>query len=130
MYTVRGYRNNNPGNIKWDGATQWKGMTGQDGPFIRFDSMAHGYRALGRVLRSYERQGINTVRRVIDRWAPPSENNTTSYINHVSSKLGVHPDAGISISQHIVALAQAIARHENGFQAHTDDQVRVWVNMA
>ncbi len=41
-------------------------------------------------LLSYQRQSIDTVSDIINRWAPPSDNNNTdAYIKAVCAQLGV-----------------------------------------
>ena len=86
---MRGIRNNNPLNIRRS-ATRWQGAREEqtDKSFVQFKSMAYGYRAAWKILQTYyERfclQGQTfTVRNIISRWAPPSENDTEAYINNV-----------------------------------------------
>ena len=35
---------------------------------------------------------------MMNRWAPPNENNTTNYANFVAQRMGVDPDAEIDLS--------------------------------
>lgn len=109
---------NNPGNIeKTDDS--WLGMTRlQDNKhFVRFSSPKYGIRAIMKIILSYEDfYGINTINRIITRWAPPSENNTEAYIRDVSNRTGISPNILIDLSQpeNLMSLAQAIVVHENG----------------
>lgn len=83
---TRGLRNNNPGNIRKDG-THWKGEVepSRDAAFKQFESMAWGYRAMFKCLNTYSRKyGLDTIRKMISRWAPPSENDTDAYIRNES----------------------------------------------
>ncbi|MCS1340536.1 hypothetical protein NX036_25235, partial [Escherichia coli] len=81
---ARGIRNNNPGNLEYSKTNPWVGQTGDDGRFAKFETPEHGIRALGRNLMSYQRQGIDTVSEIINRWAPPTDkNDTMSYIKAV-----------------------------------------------
>lgn len=119
--TSRGIRNNNPGNIKAT-CVKWQGLADvQDDPtFFVFSDMVYGCRALLRLLRTYhEIRGCYSVRSIIDRYAPPEENDTESYINHVAQKCNVHPDAHLELTKenHLI-LAKAIAKHENGNDAN------------
>ena len=112
----RGIRNNNPGNIE-DTGTAWIGRTGNDGRYLTFDTPTNGIRALVIVLHSYfTRHGLNTVRGIISRWAPSTENDTTSYVNAVAKSLGVTPDAVLDFKLYVKPLTIAIIRHENGGQ--------------
>ena len=78
---ARGISNNNPGNLEYSKTNPWVGQTGDDGRFAKFETPEHGIRALGRNLMSYQRQGIDTVSEIINRWAPPTDkNDTMSYI--------------------------------------------------
>jgi hypothetical protein len=122
MTSARGLRNRNPGNIVVSGWTQWQpGYTGPEpqGRFGTFATMADGVAALLRLLLVYrEQHGLTTVRGIIDRWAPPSENNTSAYVLAVSRALGVQPDDVLpQEAQTYIALARAIVAHENGRDA-------------
>ena len=89
----RGLRNNNPLNIDFNPANKWQGLDRDqpsDGRFCRFVSMAYGIRAAAALLVSYQdRYGLNTVRGIIGRWAPPVENDTNAYANTVARRVGV-----------------------------------------
>ena len=118
---TRGLRNNNPGNIDKTGEV-WEGqeLPGSDGRFCTFSSMAYGCRALIRTLMTYHiKHGLSTVQEIINRWAPPVENNTDAYVDHVCRRLGVAPDHPLDFGnpQVYLHLARAIAYHENGTAA-------------
>lgn len=113
----RGIRNNNPGNIRATG-DQWQGMTGQDKDgFVQFAAPVYGVRAMARILTSYARQGQVTVRQIINRWAPPTENDTDAYVAHVAAELKVSPDAPVTERQW-PALIAVMIEHENGQQPY------------
>lgn len=67
-------------------------------------------------VNDYARRGLNTVRGVINRWAPPSENNTGAYVGAVAKRLGVGEDQALNMSDPkvIAGLSAEITRHENG----------------
>ena len=114
---IRGIRNNNPGNLEANETFQWQGQTGNDGRFATFSSPEHGIRALGMNLLAYHRRGLDTVSKIISRWAPPQDSNDTpAYINRVSQALGVAPDTPLNVASPSVlsALSKAIIHHENG----------------
>lgn len=121
---TRGLRNNNPGNLDrtrdvWEGQE----LPGDDERFCTFTTMAFGCRALIKTLMTYvEKHRLETVRKIISRWAPPVENDTESYIRDVSQRLGVDPDHELDFwgnPQIYLHLARAIAHHENGSAADT-----------
>lgn len=110
----RGIRNNNPGNIRAGGFANSMGATGADDKgFAIFSDMQTGVQATLALLRSYASRGFNTIRKVISRWAPGSENNTEAYIADVAKKLGLSPDQVLGGNQ-LGSLSQAIFAHENG----------------
>lgn len=129
----RGIRNNNPGNIKATG-TQWEGLASpaSDGTYAVFGSPLYGLRAIAVIMRTYrDVHGLNTVRGIISRWAPPGSNDTAAYIQDVSQRMGVTPDqpldAGQSTQAHLVA---AIVHHENGEQPYSQSLINQAVALA
>ena len=127
----RGYRNNNPLNIRKNAANAWKGkvVPGTDPAFEQFISMAYGYRAALYLLRKYIGQGHNTIRKIINKWAPPSENNTSSYVANVASRSGIGADTILSRDdqQSLCKIAWAMAWVENGYApASMDDIYAGW----
>lgn len=130
---ARGIRNNNPGNLEYSKTNPWVGQTGDDGRFAKFETPEHGIRALGRNLMSYQRQGIDTVSEIINRWAPPTDkNDTMSYIKAVCEQLGVSADEPLDASNPdtLKALCAAIIHHENGSQPYSDQQLTDGVSAA
>jgi len=96
---VRGLRNNNPTNIVpvYGG---WQGQVGDDGTFAIFRDMSWGVRAwLSNFYSSYNTHGTTTLSQYITRFAPPSENDTASYINEVATYAGIDPNAPMPLDQ-------------------------------
>lgn len=113
----RGYRNNNPLNIEAGNfAASIPGYQGSDGRFAKFASLDQGVAAADKLLSTYGAQGINTVSGVINKWAPPTENNSTAYAATVAKALGVAPDAPINLADPGTRqkLIGAMAQVENG----------------
>ena len=124
MIETRGERNRNPGNLE-RGNILWQGMAHDqtDPRFVVFSDAHYGIRALARVLLSYYRKhDLDTCKQIIDRWAPPSENNTGAYVNHVAQCLGVGIDAPLNVEdpETLETLTRAIIAHENGRVAYND----------
>lgn len=113
----RNVRNNNPGNIE-DGpfAKSLPGYKGSDGRFAIFETPEAGAGAQTALLASYGKRGLNTVGAIINRWAPPSENDSAGYARFVAQKLGVSPDTPLNMSdpKTLQALAGAIKQFEGG----------------
>lgn len=119
----RGIRLSNPGNIR-KGDIKWLGMSVlQDDPsFIRFLAPKYGIRALMKILTNYDIDyGINTVSRIVTRWAPPGENNTDAYIRDVANRSGYPPNVILDMASvdTLIRLSQAIVMHENGSPPNT-----------
>lgn len=119
----RGIRNNNPGNIRW--GDEWQGLVLEtqrtDKSFCQFKSAEYGIRAMIVILRNYKiKHGLNTIRGIISRWAPSSENNTDAYISSVSKQTGIDADKVIDVtdSRIMTRLLEAIITHENGSQPY------------
>lgn len=122
---ARGERNNNPGNIRH--GDKWQGMapTQTDKSFVQFVSPEYGIRALAKILKNYqERHKLKTIAEIINRWAPPSENDTSSYIAAVSAKLNIDPHAVINVNDYLPELTKAIIKHENGYQPYSDEVIK------
>lgn len=119
--TPRNMRNNNPGNIEdGDFARSLPGYAGTDGRFAKFDTAEAGQKAQVALLGSYGRRGIDTVEGIINRWAPPSDNNPTSaYVNFVAKKVGVRPDQKLDMKDQATLsdIAGAIQQFEGGGQS-------------
>lgn len=114
----RGIRNHNPLNIRATGI-QWEGLVAQasEVDFCVFVDPKYGIRAAAKILQTYaERHGINTVAGVIERWAPPNENDTGAYVMAVSIWADLEADAVIDLHDYdtVLALLRAMARMENG----------------
>lgn len=112
----RGIRNNNPGNLKT--GISWQGAAGDDGTFIIFADDTWGIRAMATDLLNKVGRGVNTIRDIISVYAPPSENDTDSYINAVAADTGLDPDEVVTLDQPTLhAFVRAIINHENGDSA-------------
>ena len=129
----RGIRNCNPGNIRNSDATDWKGEVPdgekKDNSFEEFKDMAHGYRALIKLLQNYRRKyGLQSIADFISRWAPRTENDTSDYITRVCREMQVPttyvPD--VEDKGTMCALAAAISVVENGIPAVMADVEAGW----
>lgn len=114
---TRSERNNNPGNIRLT-SDRWRGqvLPPPDRGFVTFSEPKWGYRALFVVLEGYMiRHGLVTIRSIIGRYAPPSENATAAYIRSVSRATGWGPDDPLDPCGRVMQdLARAITLVEGG----------------
>ena len=105
---ARNWRNNNPGNLNYGDFAKKNKAIGTDGRFAVFPTYADGRKAKESLL--FEGSGYKNldISRAIARYAPPSENNTTNYINTVSKAAGVPsstPLASLNATQRQAMLA-------------------------
>ena len=99
-------KTNNPLNIRFNKDNNWKGQTTTLRGFVVFKTPEYGYRAAYVLLCNYIRKGYNTPRKIITRWAPPTENDTEAYINYVSKTMDISPDTKIGLeNQTIIGLS-------------------------
>ena len=143
----RGLRNRNPGNIEHTTAYDWRGEVYPpkeiDGHvetrFCQFVDHVHGVRALAKILLTYCRHRraadgsrIDTVREVVERWAPSTENDTEAYAAHVRAVLEVNEGEIIDIEDPgvLAALVRAITYHENGVMPYTGATIKTGIESA
>jgi hypothetical protein len=84
----RGWRNNNPMNIRFVAANKWRGKVSEnrkkDRAFEEFTNVVWGWRAAFYLLMKYYfKNKLKTPRMIITKYAPPSENNTDAYVHNV-----------------------------------------------
>lgn len=111
----RGIRNNNPLNIRIGNVWLGEVKENTDGEFEQFTSMLYGLRAAIVLLRRYLcHYHLNSIAKIVSRWAPSSENNTRQYINFVSKRLGIDNDVQIEFYDKgtICRLVEAMAYYE------------------
>ena len=118
----RGLDNCNPGNIRRS-RVNYRGERhpSTDAAFKQFESMEWGYRAMFVLLDTYrKRYGLNTLREMIMRYAPPEENHTAIYIDAVSNMTGIRPDEELDTRDRkvMVPIVAAMSRVENGRAAN------------
>lgn len=103
-------KNNNPGNIR--------GRNGIGG-FSGYATEQEGWDAMSNQLMRYFNgqttgKKLRTVSDIISTWAPPSENDTASYIKQVAGFVGVGENQELNLADpNVMAkLRTAMAKHE------------------
>lgn len=125
----RGLRNNNPGNIRRNSDVfQGEVNPSRDQQFKQFKTMAYGYRAMFKILSNYYRKySLTTIRKIIGRWAPENENNTSAYVSLVSSYAGIGPDDLICFDrEQMIRIVAGMSKVENGKEADMSDVIAGW----
>ena len=120
----RGIRNNNPLNIRV--GNNWQGEVAKpsDHTFEQFKEMKYGVRAAFIILRNYiNRHKLNTIPKVISRWAPSNENNTLAYIKAVEkySLIDINETLRFENKCQMVNLFRAMCIVENGREIDIQD---------
>lgn len=113
----RGIRNNNPLNIRIGNAWLGEVLIPTDKEFEQFTSLRWGLRAGFLLLKRYiNRYHLNSIRLIVSRWAPSSENNTEAYIKRVSALTGFDADEVIDFDSkmQMCALVEAMCLVECG----------------
>ena len=81
---------NNPGNERPSDKFKWQGEVGEVNGFVRFDTMANGIRAYFKNLHAaMYLHGRKTIGEYITAYAPPTENDTNSYIATMCTETGL-----------------------------------------
>ena len=125
----RGLRNNNPGNIRRNSDVFQGEKTSSDREFKQFKSMAYGYRAIFKILSNYYRNyKLDTIRKMIGRWAPENENDTEAYIKAVADYSGIPADDPIDINdrEQMIRIVAGMSQVENGREADMSDVIAGW----
>lgn len=138
----RGIALNNPGCLRKSN-DRWQGLATppHDGTFFRFATPQAGIRAIAKTLITYQDRRlatdgsvIDTVQEIIERWAPPAENDTMSYVRSVRQQMGYRPGERVHVDCHdftqMKALVCAIIQHECGTQPYDDATITKGLVMA
>ena len=113
----RGIRNNNPLNIRIGNTWLGEVKNPTDNEFEQFVHVCYGLRAGFILLKRYiNRYKLNTIEKIISRWAPHNENNTRSYINQVARGMNIAPDTPLLYEDknRMCALVYEMVYVENG----------------
>lgn len=124
----RGEAAHNAGNLRYNARIAW---LGEDAPpqddrgYCRFKDDFYGLRALAMDLYHKWARGLRTVEQIISVYAPPSENDTDSYIADVCERLAVKPDTLLDFSRigNLVAMVRAVIKHEQGRIIYAPDLI-------
>lgn len=115
---TRAERNHNPLNIRKGNNWQGEASVSLDKEFETFINDEYGFRAAFRIIHNgfKAKPPRDTIRKIVNRWAPPIENNTANYISFVSKQTGIDPDTRI-VYEHkeiMISIVAAMAFMESG----------------
>lgn len=125
-------KTNNPLNIRFNAGNKWRGQIGEYKGFCIFSHESYGIRAAYKLLTNYIANGFNTIRQIVSRWAPPTENNTEKYISFVCYETFLEPDKVLSdctIHDYWtkILILQAMAKMECG-REYECQQINLYIN--
>lgn len=94
---------NNPLEVRALTLNTWTGTISVDGQVAIFDTLEHGIRAAAIILmRTYRKQKINTIREIIDQWAPMVDKPSMEFTVYVSKHTNI-PARSILRSRYVYA---------------------------
>lgn len=128
----RGLRLNNPGNIEFQDKKRkfspFEGASADqpDDRFVKFETIEDGLRAIAVTLITYQEKRkakdgskIDTLREIVERWAPAFENNVNAYVDHLDDYAILGEDGlwDARDSDEMRSVIEGITRHEQGITA-------------
>lgn len=130
----RGIRNNNPGNIRHSNE-KWKGQCkGGDAAFKSFISPEYGIRAMTKILLTYQsKYKLDTLYKIISRYAPHVENDTDAYARYVANGAGVELYTVISLKEDknlLIRIVDRMIRLENAGYKYDKEVIKKGVELA
>ena len=130
-----GLKLNNPGNIKeiHKDHNDWVGEHPLDlnSTFEEVISPEYGIRALGKLLGNYyTRNGLDTVEKIITKYAPASDSNPTrAYVTNVAARLGLATNEQFSVPARLNELVKAVIHQEQGYIPYSDDFIQYSIGL-
>ena len=91
-------------------------MVESDEKFVEFESPEYGIRAIAKILQTYSNKyKLDNIKKIINRYAPPKENDTKTYIKNMSEFTGFKPTEKLNLedSETLSKLIKGIIRQEN-----------------
>lgn len=118
------YRNN-PFNIRYNPANNWKGQTDPKNGFCQFSELKYGVRAAFILVYNYRNlYDATTPRDIIRVWAPKEDgNDTAAYIDFVAQLL--NEDEEIDTTLEYVVLLYCMWHVEQGWTPSIWDFVKL-----
>lgn len=114
---------NNVLNIRASKSFSWAGQNGATRGFCDFDGIEMCRRAgLYLLMRSYRRAGVVKLEEVIKRWAPPTENNTSNYVDFVCKRSGLQAGFVLRFLSDFASVLAAMEIMEIGVPASKRDE--------
>lgn len=113
---------NNPGNLR---------IPNSSVGFQQFASPEAGLRAMARQLRLYQnRDHLDTIEGIVNKYAPASENDVKSYVGDVAKRTGFGAGQHLDLNDNATlgALIAAMTKHENARNSYSPKAVVEIIN--
>lgn len=119
-------KTNNFTNIRYGAWAAAHGATGQYKGFAMFPDPTTGIGAANANLNSYSAKGIDTINGIVNRWSPPTENDTPALVKAMSGRTGYGENQHLDMSDPSVRakLLRALILQETGKSPYSEDQIR------
>ena len=126
---TRGYKNNNPLNIRRYADSAWQGMSKAqtDKDFVQFDDPRYGIRAAKIIVENNikKAKGVSnpaqTIRQLVTKWTA-TEKDRPAYIKNVAEWTGIGPDQQLTLAD-VPKLVRAMMRQEIGGVPYADSLI-------
>ena len=123
---TKGIALNNPFDLEVNPNIQWEGeipTTDPTGIFCQFSTPYFGIRAGMMDLRNQQvLHGLNDIEQIIEKFAPPSENNTLAYVSAIVAalKVGSRDPINLSDPSFLAKFGKAVIVQEQGYNPYPD----------
>ncbi|TGC28037.1 hypothetical protein [Escherichia sp. E1130] len=116
-------RFNNPANLR--AASGYETANTKSGKFAVFPTLDEGVLAAAKQLQLYGSRGINNIHDIVGKWAPPNENNTQAYIQHVVKATGrsEHESLNLGDPKLLAKLISAMSVKEGAGSRVSEEKV-------
>lgn len=110
------YTGSAPAYLAEHGGFNFAGIRHPKGGFRTYPNEYSGVADAARLLQSYERGGYNTLEKIVNRWAPPNENNTSLLLKRAQEWMGVGKDQPLNLHdpETLTKLLDVMNRNEFG----------------
>lgn len=131
---TRAERNNNPGNLNFarqEGAVLESGA-GAGARFAKFNTVEEGIAALVKQLQRYQARGVDTISKIMEIYAPRSENNTDAYISAMTKWTGLGASQALDFNdpEILKKMISGISKKEGRYTPLTENQILSGINLA
>lgn len=129
---TRAERNNNPGNLNFarqEGAVLESGAGAR---FAKFNTVEEGIAALVKQLQRYQARGVDTISKIMEIYAPRSENNTDAYISAMTKWTGLGASQALDFNdpEILKKMISGISKKEGRYTPLTENQILSGINLA